>query len=325
MPARLVTALRVVVAVLLLGSAALTLVRLVQPAWGPAVQLVAFTPFGLAGYGAALLTAVLLLATAPAVRRSTALLAVVAAGGLGLHAAWFSPQVIGEAPAPASGGEQRVVMGANLLQGRADAAALVRLVREERVEVLAASEITEETVRGLEAAGIDDLLPYRAGEPGERGSVLATMVFSTEPVELVAQVPTFSETLLVRTGGVEVLAVHPAPPTLPERWHADADAVVGAVREHRPDVVVGDFNATDDHRPLLELDDDGWRSAARLRNAGWAPTWPEGGTYGVLGLLGPLARIDHVLVAPGWTATTYADHVVPDTDHRAVVATVAAR
>lgn len=319
------TLLRVVLVLLLLGSTALTLTRLLQPGVGPALQLVAFTPFGLLGHGAALLLAVLLLARAPAARRATAPLAAVAAVGVVLHAVWFAPQVGGQAPAPAAGGERRVVMGANLLQGGADAATVVRLVREQEVEVLAASEITVETLRGLEAAGIDELLPHRAGEPGERGSVLGTMVFSVEPVELVAEVPTFSETLLVRTGGLEVLAVHPSPPTLPERWREDAASVVDAVRTHEPDVVVGDFNATDDHRPLLELRDDGWLSAARLRNAGWAPTWPAGGTYGLLGALGPLARIDHVLVAPGWTATAYADHVVPGTDHRAVVATVAAR
>lgn len=322
-PARLVTPLRVVLVLVLLGSTLLTLTRLLQPGVGPALQLVAFTPFGLVGHGAALLLALLLVVAAPRVRRATAPLAVVAAVGLALHAGWFAPQVLGQAPAPAADGERRVVMGANLLQGRADAATVVRLVREERVQVLAASEITVETLRGLQEAGIDDLLPHRAGEPGEPGSVLGTMVFSTEPVDLVAEVPTFAETLLVRTGGVEVLAVHPSPPTLPGRWRDDAASVVEAVRTHEPDVVVGDFNATDDHRPVLELADDGWLSAARLLNAGWAPTWPEGDTYGLLGALGPLARIDHVLVAPGWTATTYADHVVPGTDHRAVVATVA--
>ncbi|WP_345264212.1 endonuclease/exonuclease/phosphatase family protein [Nocardioides nanhaiensis] len=323
LPAPVVTALRVVLVLLLLGSTVLTLTRLLQPGVGPALQLVAFTPFGLLGHGAALLLAVLLLVTAPAVRRATAPLAVVAVVGLALHAVWFAPQVLGGAPAPGPDGERRVVMGANLLQGGADAATVVRLVREEKVQVLAASEITVETLRGLEEAGIDELLPHRAGEPGERGSVLGTMVFSTGPVELVAQVPTFSQTLLVRTGGVEVLAVHPSPPTLPERWREDAAAVLDAVRTHEPDVVVGDFNATDDHRPILELHDDGWRSAARLQNAGWSPTWPEGGTYGLLGALGPLARIDHVLVGPGWTTTAYDDHVVPGTDHRAVVATVA--
>ena len=45
----------------------------------------------------------------------------------------------------------------------------------------------------------------------------------------------------------------------------------------------------------------------------------------MLGLLGPIAQIDHVLLADGWTATESATSVVAGTDHAVLRATIAPR
>ncbi len=150
-----------------------------------------------------------------------------------------------------------------------------------------------------------------------------TAVFAAGPVEVLAELDLFSTGLLVRTDtGMTVLAVHPAPPTLPGQWRTDHAAIRAAVQRWTPDLVVGDLNATPDHAPLRALGGLGYRDAAELTNAGWAPTWPVGDTFPLLGLLGPVVRIDHVLVADGWTATASSRAVVPGTDHAVVRAVV---
>ena len=127
--------LAVLAAVLLLPALVVTGARLGDPAWGPLVQLVAFTPLALPLYAGGL--ALLVLLVVARVRRGrrgratglAATGALVALAGLVLHAAWFAPQLLGEAPAAAEGAEPVVVMTSNLLFGRADAAALVAQVR----------------------------------------------------------------------------------------------------------------------------------------------------------------------------------------------------
>ena len=89
-------------AVLLAPAVLLTLCRLFEPPWARAVQAVAFTPFGLPLYAAALVLVVVVMV----VRRTAAapylVVAAVAGAGLALHAWWFAPQVAGESPEPAA-------------------------------------------------------------------------------------------------------------------------------------------------------------------------------------------------------------------------------
>lgn len=319
--------------VLLLPALLITLDRLVEPPWARAVQLVAFTPLALPAYAGALVllvSALVLGRHRPGRRVARAAAALLAVAGLVLHAVWFAPQVLGETPRPAAGAEQLTVMSANLLFGGADTAALVEEVREHEVGLLVTTELTDQALAALDAAGLDDLLPFRVGSAGPADSVMGTMVFAARPLEQVGAVATFSDGLVVEVpvgteATLRVVAVHPAPPTLPDQWRADHAAILEAAERYRPDAIVGDLNATPDHAPLRALRDLGYRDAAELTNAGWAPTWPVGETFGVLGLLGPIAQIDHVLLAEAWTATGSATSVVGGTDHAVLRATIAAR
>ncbi len=313
---------------LLVPAALLTLVRLTDPGAGLLVQLQAFTPFALVPYALALAVLAVLLA-----RRGTRRLLpvalpvvlavpVVAAGAL--HVSWLLPSYSGEGrdPAPAAGpGDEVVVLSTNLFFGRGDGAAVVREVAERGVDVLVASEVTPPTLAAMEAAGIDDLLPHRAGRTGQ--TYEGTMVFSAEPFESASLVPgTRFDNLLVRTGGVDLLAAHPAAPLDPEDWAEDHDVLRDVVLAERPDLVVGDLNATLDHAPVRALVAAGYRDSAELLNTGLTTTWPVNGFFPVLGLLPPTAAIDHLLLGPGWTATSTATVEVPRTDHLAIVATV---
>src|SRR2546423_601390 len=152
-----------VLAVLLL---AWTAVRLLGAERGtPLVQLMAFTPYVAA---LALLAAVALAALgrpAGAVGCAAAgvALVVVVAPRLRQTRSRAAPGT--PRPGAAPGTMALRVMTANLLNGRADAADLVRQIKIEEVDVLALQELTFDCLDGLDEAGIGELLPHRIANP----------------------------------------------------------------------------------------------------------------------------------------------------------------
>lgn len=318
----------VVVLALLLGPALLlTAVRLIEPGFAISLQIQAFTPFGLPLYGAALLLSVVLLVVAG--RRGTrrtpvAVVAVTAALGVALHATWLAPLYTGDRP-PADGAAI-TVLSANILEGSGDVEALVREVRAREVDVLVVNEITTSSLAALDAAGLGDLLPHRAGVPDQEEGTRGTMVFGRAPARVVAQPATALDSLVVEVGSLVVLAVHPQPPLDGGTWLDEHALLLDAAREHRPDLVVGDFNATPDHAPMREYGDLGYRDAVELTNGGFQPSWATmrgPGLVGMAGVIGPSAQIDHVLVGQGMTALDASTHDLVGSDHRYVVARVA--
>lgn len=321
--------LRVLIGLLLVPAVLITLARLVEPPWTLALQLEAFTPLAIVPYAAALvlLIGVLLAARSGGDRRTPAVAGVgLVALALTLHVWWFAPLVVGSAPAAADGG--LTVLTANVLKGRGDVTALMADVREREVDLLVVNEVTPPSLAALDEAGLDELLPHRAGRPDPQRGTRGTMVFAREPARVVEQVDTELDSLVVEVGRLTVLAVHPLPPLDAGTWLAEHDRLLEATREHRPDLVVGDFNATLDHAPMRAYDDLGYRDAVELTNGGFAPTWPTmrgPGLIGLAGVLGPVAQIDHVLVDEQWTVGDATTVDLAGTDHRYVVATVARR
>ena len=306
----------------LLPAAALTVLRLGAWEAGPAIRLVSFTPYAVVAYTVAL---VLLLGVARRTRGARlAALGVVAA--LVLHGSWLAPLVVGS-PASATAGEAAgdervVVMSSNLLMGRADAAQVVRTAVEGDVDVLVLQEVTRRSLAGLEAAGLDELLPHRIGFPvtGERpfADTVGTMVFARQPLGEPRPLGTVLQSWEVEVDGLVLLAVHPSAPTDPEGWVRDHDLLREAARESGADLVVGDFNATLDHAPVRRLVDDGYRDAVEQSNGGWQPTWPANGLFKGLPLP-PLVAIDHVLAGSGLTATGAWSVPIEGSDHRALL------
>ncbi|MFA6299327.1 MAG: endonuclease/exonuclease/phosphatase family protein [Nocardioides sp.] len=309
--------------VVLLPAVALSAVRLVEPDQARAIQLQAFTPFGLLLYAVGLVLLLAGMARGVAARRLLVVPVVLALAGLGLHGWWVAPLVSGDEPGPAADGDEVVVLTANLFAGRGDAVQLVERASEEHVDVLVVSEVTERAVLDMEAVGLDEVFPYRAGEAGS--SVEGTMVFSREPIEVVETLDTLLGGLRTRTGALDLLAVHPAPPTLPEDWAADHREILAAAGQPGVDLVVGDLNATLDHAPVRALVDAGFRDTAEIANQGLATTWPVGGSYPLLSLLPPMVAIDHVLVTDAWAVVSTETLDIDGADHRAVLATVAPR
>ncbi len=125
-------------------------------------------------------------------------------------------------------------------------------------------------------------------------------------------------------GELELVAAHAYPPTHPAQWRADLAVVRSAAAG--ADLVVGDLNATLDHRPLQRILDAGLRDAAELTDAGWQPTWPANGDFRLVGIpLPPLVAIDHVLVGSRLAALATRTVTLDGSDHRALVAEVALR
>lgn len=317
----------VVLLVLLLGTVVLTTLRLLQLDAGLAVQAVAFTPLALPAY--VVLLAVLLVVArrrAPGRRVVPLVAALVAAVGLGLHAWWISPSYLGDAPAPAAGAQPLVVMTSNLYEGKGDITEVVDAVRREHVDVLVLEEISMPALAEADAAGLGDLLPHRIGGPAGYDPVSGTMVLSTLPLGTPTRIDTFHDSWLVDVGdSLTVMGVHPVAPVTPGLWRTDQAAILTAARQAQPDVVLGDFNATADHQPIQALDAAGFRDAAALADEGWQPTWPAHGLGPGGRLVPPLVRIDHVLVGPAWTALETHTVDIADSDHLALVATVAPR
>ncbi|MFL6062120.1 MAG: endonuclease/exonuclease/phosphatase family protein [Marmoricola sp.] len=310
-PARIAVAL--VAAGALAGSVVLSLLRLLHPDSFWFVLITSYVPYALVGYPVAALVLVLVRRGTPAgLRRWVTGGIVLALAGTAFHAALLLPAYVGAHP---HGRPDLVVLNLNLRLGRADAAAVVRLVRSEHVGLAALEEVTPAERQRLLAAGLDRVLPYSAGAPGD-GSA-GTMVFSTYPLSSATRLPTEHDSYQVSVGAPRpfwFVAVHASQPLVaPGGWRGDWSVLHQVLPGLRGAVVVaGDFNTTLDHGPMRELLGDGFGDAARVANSGWQPTWPSSGPG--------LIAIDHVLTRSGYRAISTQAVVVHGSDHRALVA-----
>lgn len=313
----------VLVVVLLMSAGVITAARVLDPPVLLWVRLVAFTPYALLLYLAALVLLVLAVVHGRGWWRGiAAVLAALALVGAGTHAYWARGPFL---PTGALNVPDLQVMTTNLRLGRADTAAVVRLAEQNDVDVLVLEEVTPQALAGLQAAGIDDDFSYTAGrpEPESRG----TMVFSRSPLgrkqRLDAGYGTYVVDVRLPTGTVHLLAVHPqAPKGSVDDWLSDQEVIrARADRLLGPTMIVGDLNATMDHASLRGLVDDGFEDAATQARSGWQPTWPSAGQVGLAGVpVPPLVAIDHVLVRDGPRAMRTTTFEVDGTDHRALLA-----
>jgi endonuclease/exonuclease/phosphatase (EEP) superfamily protein YafD len=293
----------------------LTFVRLVPfDAVTPFAQLVGLTPW----VGA--LGVLTLLGAALARRRLLALLLVPC---LVAQAVWVAPFfAAGPTAAPAGTAPLRVA-GVNAWLGQADADAVVRMVHDEGVDVLAVTELTTDFRERLVDAGIEDALPHHVDDKVGTGSP-GSGLWSVRPLSDVdtTEFSTFgmpSAVVDVEGVPVRVTAVHPVPP-LPElaaRWHAEMLRLAGRAHDDpTAQVLVGDFNSTYDHATFRDLLGDRFHDATRSAGRGLNLSWSlRPGTPAVLDL-------DHVVTDRENVVTDVASVLVPGTDHRVIVATV---
>lgn len=321
--------LGLVLVALIVPAAALTVARLLEPDGGRWVRLVSFTPLAVPLYAAAMLILLLGYAAGRGWWRGVAgWLAAAAAVALVLHVFWASGPYLGHASASASNGQPFTVMTANLKIGAADTTRLVELAVEHHADVLVLEELTPLALGGLEVAGVRQVFPFSAGkaEPGATG----TMVFSTYKISGVRRLQTglasYAMRLRLPKGSVDLLAVHPLPPNGDAvDWRRDHRTIMRAARATtRPTLIVGDFNATPDHKPMRELAGRGFTDAATQAKSGWQPTWPSSGEASFLGVPVPsLLQLDHVLMDDNLHALDTESVSIDGTDHRALLTRLA--
>jgi len=212
----------------------------------------------------------------------------------------------------------------NATFGQADADAIVAMVRDHEIDVLAVQELTPGEVRRLESAGLDDALPY--SEVHAEEGFTGTGLWSRLPMGATRDVPGLSARTV--TGTVEVgfislvvYAVHPAAPGPFDHslWEADMVALAKlSPPSEGPVLIMGDFNATRDHSAFRHLESLGYDDAADQAGAGFMPTFPQGR------LPFPLVAIDHMVIRGSLlSAVSVSTVVIPGADHRALVATYA--
>ena len=258
------------------------------------------------------------------------LIAAVAAVAAVLLAAMVLPRALPDRDRGPATGVPLTVMTINMYFGRADAASVVRLVREHDVAVLAVQEFTPDAVAALSAAGLDELLPHHAlaDEIGTTGSGLYSRFPMTGQGSRrgggdSSQMGNLQAYATIRppgAGPVLVESAHPLAPyaldALPS-WRADLAAAPRADQGGTPRILLGDFNATLDHEPLRTLISQGYRDAADATGKGLLGTW---GAYG--GRHVPPVTLDHVLVDERIGVREVRVHSVTGSDHRSVIAVV---
>ncbi|MEU8894421.1 endonuclease/exonuclease/phosphatase family protein [Nocardia sp. NPDC048505] len=239
--------------------------------------------------------------------------------GVVVAAALWTQLPIFVADGHAATGPRVTVMQSNILFGGADVGAVLRAVRDERVDLLTVDELTPEAVERFRSAGIDAELPHQFLLPGSGGG--GTGIYSRYPLRDTERLDGFLINNLGATmahperGDIAVFALHPIPPNLDfAAWSRELPRIREILDAQTGPAIVGaDFNATRDHAAFRDLVRGRFDSAADLVGAGPMPTWPDSKRWG------PVLGIDHILVAGG-TAEELRSLTIPGSDHRALVA-----
>jgi len=272
-------------------------------------QLMTATPYAAAG------SLIPLLIAAAGRKRAATAVALLTTTALGLS---VLPRALGTAEATT--GRPFKVMTINMLFGRADVQAIMKLVREFQPDVLSTQELTPGAVADLDDAGLKDLMPHRVLQ--DEWDAGGSGLYSRHPVQplwdLIPPVGHKMPAAVVSLPGgkpIEFVDVHPYPPLGPNvvNWNEALAALPSAGRE-TVRILAGDFNASLDHASLRRVLARGYKDAADQVGAGLIPTWPANKR------IPPIITIDHVLVDQRAGVRAVDVRTVPGTDHRAVLA-----
>lgn len=277
------------------------------------VAAMALTPY-VAGFGLALGLLCVLLR-----RRVVGVTVVLLALGLG---ALLVPRLLSEEQ-PDADGERLRIMAINLFAGRADSQAVLRLVREQKIDVLVMPELTTQAETRLDAAGMAELLPNRVYDADTSGA--GTGVASRFPLR---QISLMEETTLAQPSmvvdvpdtpdeaDVQLTAVHIQPGVRSgsaATWLRELEGL--PKRDERVRILAGDFNASFDHAAFRTVLDRGYADAAESTGDGLEATWASP-PYG------PPVTIDHIVADDRCAFASYAVFDVPGTDHNALVSEI---
>ncbi len=223
------------------------------------------------------------------------------------------------------------IMTLNTLNGKASAAEIVRICREQNVEVLCLQELTESMVGELESAGIDDVLPYHvvsdaASEVnnGGRNGIWTAAPMSNVSYNLV-DISTSSMpagTITVGSTAVRIVSVHPNSPVrgAQDLWSQGLQTIESLGGYDHNYLLMGDFNSTWDHSRFRELLGTAFVDAGEQAGEGFHMTYPSNSK------IPSLIEIDHIVYSKGSgiAVNQLSTAEVSGTDHKALLATLEA-
>ena len=266
------------------------------------------------------------------------LVALLAIAAIGLNGYWQYPFFVSADPLPQAAQNAVAaaspntsdayarVMTLNVYKGQADPQVIVDLVQDQRVEVLALQETTEDFVKRLNHAGIEHYLPY--AQVSSSDGVYGNGIWSATPLGNPADDDVNSSASFMPGGTVDLggnqirfVSVHTTAPVPGywRQWKRSLDEL-GLMRGNTDTryIFMGDFNATYDHTPFREFLGDRFLDAARESGHGFTFSWPADRAY-----MPRFAGIDHVVLDRGMTAGQCKVVKITGSDHAALLATVA--
>jgi endonuclease/exonuclease/phosphatase (EEP) superfamily protein YafD len=258
-------------------------------------------------------------------------LATASAAAVACHMMWVSPDFRAATPyvAPESTAAGAVVPlkiyyanvrgGSNMQMDEVFAEA-----RATNPDVIVLVELQSYWWRTLMARGPVPGYPYGTNLPNRNSGDVA--VFSRLPVRRMEEVIIETRSSLVLDipleqgasprGEVQLVALHsPRPkPSMIDNYYVFWEQMLPIIADrHGPQVVIGDFNATQHSRVYAELLALGLRSAHVDRGRGYVTTWPNGVRPF------PPIRIDQAMLSPEVECVSVAEAAGPGTDHKPLV------
>lgn len=197
---------------------------------------------------------------------------------------------------PRTSDDQINLLTANLLHNDGTTPdALAATVNQYRPDIIVLEEVTWDFYTTLRDDPSMAWMAYRSTDVD--GAPTGTLVWSRWPISQVtierwAETKRPTVTIDAPQGRFDVSGIHVTAPAVQENvsaWLAQYEALA-TLDTSRPRLLAGDFNATDDHRPLRELLDQGWTDVHDNKGCGLGTTWPA------KGLPVPVYRLDHVLM-----------------------------
>jgi endonuclease/exonuclease/phosphatase (EEP) superfamily protein YafD len=215
----------------------------------------------------------------------------------------------------------------NVWWRRGEPDAIARSIDESQADVIVLQEVSPELIDALgQHPLLADDYRYRASEPSDVDTT-GLAVWSRFPISEAAVEVLDPAAPLLRTtidspyGQFRLGAVHVSAPISgsgTEAWDAELQQLAGADTSS-PALLVGDFNASEDHDQFRAILDAGWTDVHGPKGCGLDATWPEERIWPTI------LQLDHVLVSDHFEVLAVEVGDNATSDHRPVTAKIRLR
>ena len=224
------------------------------------------------------------------------------------------------------------IMTLNTCNGQASAEEIVRICREQNVEVLCLQEIGGTMLDDLAEAGIYDVLPYhvvsdaasQVDNGGKNGIWTAAPMsnVSTNLVDIATSAMPAAD-ITVGSSTVRIVSVHPNSPVrgAQDLWSEGLESIQSLGGLNHNYLIMGDFNSTWDHARFRELLGTSFVDAGEQAGEGFHMTYPANSR------IPSLIEIDHIVYSrdSGLAVSDLETAKITGSDHKALLATLEAQ